>query len=776
MNLIAKHPWAIVVFSVLLTIVLATGIPRLKMRPFFEGDLPPDDAILRANENYSSHFGKDEVAYLALVNDTIYRPATLAKIAAITEELNSLDRVLKEETLSLATIRRVSWGEDGLDVRKYLSPLPRTPEEVARFREDIRRDSEIYGRLVSTDETSTILAIKLSPGYDEQQLYRSLHTLADKYSGPERIYPFGYQILNEEANIGIKHDARLLGPTVLVLMGLAIYVFFGSFWLTLSSTLMVIISIVWTIGIMHYLGFPLSILSSSIPAVLIVQGTSYAIHVIHSTSGESTKASAADNVLEGVRRISKALLLAAGMSMFGFATLVVFKILSIREFGICVAIGVGFATFLSLVVLPSIMILHKRALVAVREEESGVLDRLLGKTARIGLSHKYAVLAASVVVVVVSIMGVLKIRVGIAPEEIFPRHHRAREVLSLFLEKFHGPYTVNVMFTASEPDGLKSPEVLKQIDEFQKFAEGIPRVKYTTSVVNILKRMNRILNEDRPEFSRIPESEEMVAQFLLIHSLTHDPMQYESTVDDELQRCRVSVMTAAIDSSQLEEIYDELAAYCEHNLKDGLKADFGGRSMVWIAQNEYIIRGKIMNITTNVIPVLIICAIAFRSVRLGLLSILPLSVATLVAFGLMGHLGIRLDMATAVLTGICVGVGVDSAIHFVSSLRRESLCTPRMHEAVGRVMHGTGRAIVFDAVANSLGFATFLFSGFTPIRTLGVLVCFTMLSCLALTLILIPAIIAVIPVPFRHTGENTIYLNADSEETKEEMREPSLRD
>jgi hypothetical protein len=129
----------------------------------------------------------------------------------------------------------------------------------------------------------------------------------------------------------------------------------------------------------------------------------------------------------------------------------------------------------------------------------------------------------------------------------------------------------------------------------------------------------------------------------------------------------------------------------------------------------------------------------------------------------MGYLGIRLDMATAVLTGICVGVGVDSAIHFISRLKRETLLTGQLHEAVSRVMHGTGRAIVFDAVANSLGFFTFLFSGFTPIRTLGVLVCFTMLSCMVLTLILIPAVVAIFPVPFRHAKGNTVYLRAQLE-------------
>ncbi|MBI4830595.1 MAG: MMPL family transporter [Candidatus Lindowbacteria bacterium] len=764
LNLISKRPWAVLGFSVVLTVVLAAGIPKLTMRPFFEGDLPPNDPILRANENYSSYFGKDEVAYLELVHDTVYRPSTLAKIVAITDDLNGLDNVLKEETLSLATVRRVKWGAEGLDVRKYLSPLPGTPEEVERLRQDVRNDSEINGRLVSADESSTLLAIKLDPGYNQQQLYKSLHAIADKYSGPERIYPFGYQIMNEEANIGIGHDARILGPVSLLLMGSAIFVFFRSFRLTLSSTLMVLISIVWTIGIMHYLGFPLSILSSSIPAVLIVQGTSYAIHVIHSTSEETARTHTADNVLEGVGKISRALLLAAGMSMFGFATLVVFKILSIREFGICVAIGVGFATFLSLVVLPSIMILQKGIFKTGKIKESDSLDRILGKLALVGLKHKYAVVVTTTLVVAGSIIGILKIKVGVAPEEIFPPRHRAREVVSLFLREFHGPYNLNVMFTASEPGELKSPEVLKQIDDFQKFAESLSNVKYATSVVNLIKRMNRILNEDKAEFLKIPDSEEMVAQLLLIHSLTHDPVQYESMVDYDLQRCKVAIMTTAIDSSELEEVYDQLAAYCERNLKSGLRADFGGRSMVWIAQNEYIIRGKIMNIATNVIPVFIMCAFAFRSVRLGL------------AFGLMGHFGIRLDMATAVLTGICVGVGVDSAIHFISRLKRESLATGQMHEAVRRVMLGTGRAIVFDAIANSLGFVTFMFSGFTPIRTLGVLVCFTMLSCLTLTLILIPSIIALIPVPFRHPREGTIFLHAQDEQTEEEKYEPSLRE
>jgi predicted RND superfamily exporter protein len=753
----------------LITVFLAAGIPGLKMRSFFEGDLPPDDHFLKTNEKYASYFGKDDVAYLILTGDSIYRPNTLAKIAAITKELNSLEYVLEKETLSLATARKVKWRDWGLDVRKYLSPLPQKPEEVEQLRHDIRSDNEIYGKLVSKDESSTLLAIKLRPGYDQTELYRSLHAIADKYAGPEEIYPFGRQIMNVEANISITHDSRLLGPIAIFLVAMGIFWSFRSLRLTLWPILLIGINIIWTMGLMYYLRFPISTLSSSIAAILVALGSSYMIHVIHSCSEHSNGGNEIDNIVEGVKAISRPILLAAGTSMVGFATLVVFKILSIREFGICVAAGIGFAALLSLLVLPSLLLLRKGIFIPGGMRKHPVIDKTLHGFARIGLKHKYLVLAAGILIIAVSLSGISKIRVGFAPEEIFPSHHRSHQVVSLFVSKFHGPYSLNAMFSTREPDGLKSPEVLKQIDSFQKFAEGLPKVTYATSVVNIIKRMNRILNEDSPEFYTVPDSEAMIAQSLLLHSLINDPAKFENMVDYDIQRCKVIIATSAIDSMELENIYKNLMAYCEENMTDDLTVDFGGHGLIWLAQNEYIVVGKIINIIANTILIWIICAVAFRSARLGLLTILPLSLATLATFGLMGHLGIRLDTATAVLTGISVGVGVDFAIHFISRLKEESLRTRHIDEAVDKVMLKTGRAIIYDAISNILGFMTFLFSGFAPVRTLGLLICFTMISCVVLTLVFVPAIIALVPVPFRHAGKESIFMHG---RPKDEMVDP----
>ncbi len=755
---IVRYRFVVLVFFLCISIGFATAIPKLTTRSFFEGDLPSDDPLLRTNEKYISYFGQDDIAYLALVHDTIYRPSTLKKVIAITDELNALDHVLEEETLSLATVRGVKWRDGRVDVRKYLSPLPRTPEELEQLRRDIRSDSDIQGKLVSDDETATLFAIKLSPGYDRSKLYDSLHAIAEKYSGPEQIYPFGRQIMNEEANIGITHDSRLLAPLAVLLVAAGMTWCFRSFRHTLWSMVLIIASIVWTMGLMYYLGFLLSMLSSSIAAILVALGSSYMIHVIYSCGEHATSTDEMENIVAGVKSIARPILLAAFTSMVGFATLVVFKILSIREFGIAVAFGVGFAALLALVVLPSFLSLQKRGFPMGGNRKSPIPDKVLLFFAGIGLKHSYLVLGTGIVIVVISTIGISKIKVGFAPEEIFPPHHRARGVVSLYISKFHGPYSLYAMVSTSEPEGLKSPAVLRRIDAFQKFAEGLPNVKYTSSIVNIIKRMNQVLNEDSPEFYRVPDSRAMIAQSLLLHSLTNEPTKFESVVDYDIQRCNVVITTTAIDSMELEKIYRELITYCDENLKGDVSVDFGGHSLIWLAQNEYIVTGKIANIVANTVIIWIICALIFRSTRLGLLTILPLSVATLATFGLMGHLGIRLDTATAVITGISVGVGVDFAIHFISRLKQETLRTTQMDEAVKSVTLAGGRAIVYDGLSNILGFAAFAFSDFAPVRTLGVLICFTMISCVVLTLIFIPAVIATIPIPFRHAGKGNVVL------------------
>jgi predicted RND superfamily exporter protein len=763
-NRAAGYPLAVLALAVALTIFLAAGIPKLQMRSFLEGDLPADDPKLLASEKCASVFGEEDFAYLAIVSDTIYRASTLKKVADITEELNSLDYVLDKETLSLATVRRISWREWGLDVRKRLSPLPQTAEEIERLRSDIREDPDIHGRLVSDDETATLVVVKLVPEYDRSRLYTTLHRIAEDYSGPEKIYPFGRQIMSEEAGIGMLRDTRILGPTALLLMAAGIFIFFRSFRLMIGPVLMVGVSIIWAMGAMHYLGFRLSLLSASIPAVLIALGSSYMIHVLYSCGEHASDADAASGVAEGVKRMRRPIGLAALTSMVGFLTLTVFRILSIREFGICIAIGVGFSALLALVVLPAFISLQKRAAPGRGAETFPALDRALGAIAQTGVEHRFLVAGVGALLFVLSLVGVSRIKVGFAPEEIFPKNHRAREVVALFVDKFHGPYSLNVMFTAAETDGLKSPETLELIDAFQQFAEGLPKVRSATSIVNIVKKMNRMLNEDSPEFYKVPDDRAMVAQTLLLHSITNDPSQYEGLVDYDLRRCKTVISTTAIDSAELEIIYQRLYDYCEENLTGKLTVDFGGQSMVWMAQNHYIIEGKIVNIVANTILIWIICAIAFRSARLGLISIIPLSMTTLLTFGLMGFMGIRLDTATAVLTGISVGVGVDFAIHFISRLKRELQHTTQVDEAIRATTLGAGRAIVFDAISNILGFATFILSGFAPVRTLGLLICFTMVSCVVLTLLFVPAIIALVPVPFRESGKQTIFLKTRQHE------------
>ena len=164
--------------------------------------------------------------------------------------------------------------------------------------------------------------------------------------------------------------------------------------------------------------------------------------------------------------------------------------------------------------------------------------------------------------------------------------------------------------------------------------------------------------------------------------------------------------------------------------------------LLWIAGNRYVAIGKIYNIAAAILFVLVFCTLVFRSASKGLLCVIPLIIGMLCTFGVMGFCNIRLNMATAIVTSIGVGIGVDFAIHFFSRLQEELAAGLALPEATQRTLLTAGKAICFDAVSNVLGFLAFTFSGFGPLQNLGWLVVLTMVTCALGTLVLLPPLVA----------------------------------
>jgi len=206
-------------------------------------------------------------------------------------------------------------------------------------------------------------------------------------------------------------------------------------------------------------------------------------------------------------------------------------------------------------------------------------------------------------------------------------------------------------------------------------------------------------------------------------------------------------MLTSSDQEDHKKLYHSLDQYAKDNLNN-IKIEFGGEVMLWLAQVDYIVVGKIQNIICAILIVLVMCALAFRSFKYGLISIIPLTIASLLTFGVMGFIGIRLETATAIISSIGIGIGVDFAIHYVVSLRKAMKKQNDFDLAVNSVMKTTGKAIFLDVATNILGFIIFLFSGFVPLQQFGWLISLTMIGTSLGSLLLFPAIFKLFKVKF----------------------------
>jgi hypothetical protein len=337
-------------------------------------------------------------------------------------------------------------------------------------------------------------------------------------------------------------------------------------------------------------------------------------------------------------------------------------------------------------------------------------------------------------------VGVEMIKSGQDHIAWFPKRHEVYQAAELLNEKLGGSVAFYAMIDGGEPDALKKPQVLDSIRAFQEYAATTPDIEETSSFADVIALLNRELHESQGEYYKIPDSQDLVSQYLLLYSMSGDASDFDSLMID-YQQASVFLPAKVHDSNLVKALYKDLNNYLKTELPPPMKAALGGPSLVFAVIDEYIVKGKIENMIVTLTMVFVFCSLVFRSFIGGLLGMIPIALATLMNFGLMGFLGIRLDLASAIVTGIGVGIGVDFILHFLFRLKEEARKDSNVSNAVTTTMASEGTAIIFDAASNVLAFGVFLTSFLVPIQNFGWLVGFIMINSCLTTLCVTPALV-----------------------------------
>jgi predicted RND superfamily exporter protein len=365
---------------------------------------------------------------------------------------------------------------------------------------------------------------------------------------------------------------------------------------------------------------------------------------------------------------------------------------------------------------------------ADRERKAGVLDRFLVAVANnlVGGRARWIVAAGLAVLALVG-SGIAMLRIDNNFRLYFKPDSDVRVHDRVLNQTFGGTNSIQFLVQTAEPDGIKDPKVLQGMATLQEFLEGQPDVGKTQSLADQIKRMNQAMHADDPVYYTIPESRELVAQYLFLYSLSGEPQDFDNFVDSAYRRATVWAFVKNDSTTHADTIAKNAQAIIASSFPPGVSVQMGGSLPQLIALNDVIVNDKFRNMAQMSLVVFGLGAIILRSFVGGLFVVIPLFAVMLANFGLMGWLGTPLDISAMTTAAMAIGIGADYEIYLLFRFREELARTGSVLTATRNSMLTSGKAILLVAISILSGYAVLQASEFAFYNQLSNMVTATML-------------------------------------------------
>ena len=751
-------------FAVIGLVLLVSGVLGFQIKNLHvvvdpNATLPQQHPYVAATREAERVFRLKHQVLIGITTRTgdVFTGDVLAKIKRITDSLADLPGVEKGSVFSLARrAKNITGTAGGLDVLPLMETIPKTGQEIEALREAVRNNPVYIDAIISRDgRTAAILAdFNTDPG-GFQGIMGKVRPIVDRErDGSVEIAVGGRPVYLAQLE-RYSQRAELLFPLAVLLVGLIHYEAFRTLQGLILPLVTALLAVVWGLGMMGLVHAPMDAFNVTTPILIFAVAAGHAVQILKryyeeyhrlGRSGTARAATASRQaVVESLVRVGPAMLAAGIVAGLGFLSLVVFEVATIRTFGVFTALGISSALILELTFIPAL-----RSLLpppgpreSRRESEHRVWDRITETIAEWvlgpGRRRIYAGVAALVVIWTVAAMRVV---VDTPLRSYFFEHLPFQQDDRALNERLGGTNRLYVLIEGGEDGAIKDPRVLSAMAATQRFLEAQPHVGKTVSLTDFIRRMNRAMHADDPTYDRIPESRNLVAQYLLAYSLSGELEDLDSYVDDRYRSANILVLLKTDSTAYTQELISKLKTGLPEKFGGQVRIEFGGDLAETAALTETIVHEKLLNIVQIAAVILVITSVVFRSLIAGMLVLVPLALAVLANFGLMGLLGIRLNIATSVISAMAVGLGADYAIYLVYRLREELDQSLDEAAAVRTALTTAGKATLFVASAVAGGYGLLALSwGFNIHIWFAILIMSAMLvSCLG-ALTLLPSLI-----------------------------------
>ena len=618
-------------------------------------------------------------------------------------------------------------------VRPLMDHVPQSPLRLAELRERLYANPLYVNSIISPDGKAAFVLADFRLG-ERQRGYRSLLEQVQNLLPPNdpnglRFYLGGLASNLAWLEIYSQRMQYLFLVVIAIVMGVS-YLSFGTLQGMLVPMLTAFTSVIWTLGIMGWLSIPMDTYNVATPILVMTVAHGHSVQILKRYYEEyrvshDTKLA----VIEALARVGPVMVTAGGIAIVSFLTLLTFPVRTIQVFGEMASLGIVSAMILEMTLIPAVrMVLPPPKHQETERERRGVGFNVILRSINHGIKQQSGgpILLLTLVLVLVLGIGVTFLRIDNSLKGNFSASSQVRQDDTFLNEHSGGTNTLYLLFKGDHPDTLKEPAVLQAMDDIQNYLRvTFDRVGKTQSIADLLKQINKAMHGDAEEYYRLPESQDLIAQYLLLYSFSGDPSDFDVYVDNDYRSAVLWVFLKIDSTAYIETVIHSVEGLSARLLPPYVKLKIGGSVAETVALNDVMVRGKLLNVGIIAVSIFALSALVFRSALAAVFVLVPLVLTVLANFGVMGLLGIRLDVATAAISALAVGVGADYAIYLIWRLQEE-LKGSDWDAAIERTLNSAGKAIISVGLAVGAGYAVLMFSGFNAHMRLGALVALSM--------------------------------------------------
>ncbi|HHO76665.1 MAG TPA: RND family transporter [Deltaproteobacteria bacterium] len=753
-NFSVFHPYWIISCVTLITFFFALQIPHLKIDPRVEIILRDNNPVEKDYSANKKEFAPYADILIGMLHPDIYNVDSLKKIQAISEEASYIEGVRKVS--SILNAKNIQGSISGLDVSPMFRDgvAPSTKSEIAELKERAHSWDVYEGVYITEEGNGTAISIVLYDDVETDQIvpiYYKLSDLMKKYEGPERFFISGTKVVEALQGHYMIKDLKLLPPLVCVVLLSFMFLFFRNLRGMLLPLVSVAIATIWSVGLMPLFDIPLTMVTTALPVALMGVGVAYGVHGVENIFSDAAEGKKGKSGITGaMNRIAVPVIMAGCTTMACFLSLCSTPVVPLSHFGMLCAFGIAVAMMLALTFIPAVLsVIDSRGkeYVPHHHTKRDIIGPVLKKISYINSERTRWVIAFYLGILVVSLVLGRHVKSDLNLIEDFRKSSPIRIADEILNENFGGTSMFNAVFSTRNPDDIKEPAVLYEMEQLQEGFKKHPDIGKAVSIVDFIKRINQAMNDGDPAFYRIPDSRELIAQYLLLFSFSGGGDELDSFVDYDYSKAQILLQMKSQSGYLANDIVQIVDDYSSNELRNETITGIITTGLAMLAKefNRLVVRSQIQSFLISISLCFMITALIFRSYKLGFYSMIPLIIPIVLDFGIMGVSGIKLNAATATVACIDIGMGIDYSIHFLSRYRHEIRMGRTVDNALDISLNTSGRAIIYNALAVAAGFLVLVPSQFVIISQLGILVAVDMLTISISVLTFLPASIKLFP-------------------------------